>query len=94
MSPIEPEDANAPGLTVNVAGQGSVTRDPASQNYNCGQVVSLSAAAAQGWRFQNWSGDLNGTTPSLPLTISKKHTVTATFVPLTGFKLYLPMAIR
>ncbi len=94
LSPIEPEDANAPGLTVNVTGQGTVTRDPASETYACGQVVSLSAAAAQGWRFQNWSGDLNGTTPSLPLTISKKHTVTATFVPLTGFKLFLPMAIR
>jgi uncharacterized repeat protein (TIGR02543 family) len=94
--PITPEDANAPGLTVNVVGQGSVTRNPAVETYTCGQVISLNATPAQGWRFQNWSGDLNGTTPSLPLTISKKHTVTATFVPVstTGYKLYLPATIR
>jgi hypothetical protein len=92
-APIDPEDAGAPGIVVTTNGQGTVSRTPTG-DYACGQVVSLTATPAQGWRFVNWSGDLNGSSPTLPLTVTENHAVTATFAPLTGFKLYLPATIR
>ena len=93
-APIVPEDGNAPGIVVNKVGQGTVTQTPVGPNYTCGQRVTLQATPASGWAFQNWSGDLNGSSASLPLTISRKHTVTATFVQRTSYDLFLPVAIR
>ena len=93
-APLAPEDANAPGITVNKVGQGTVTQTPAGPNYTCGQQVQLQATPASGWLFQNWSGDLNGTGASRLLTISGKHTVTANFLQRTNFDLFLPVAIR
>jgi len=97
QSPISPEDSNAPGINVTVApeqGAGTVTLTPSSGPYTCGQQVQLKATPAAGWRFFNWSHDLNGSNPSQTLTVSKKYNVTANFVRLTGFKTYLPVAIR
>jgi uncharacterized repeat protein (TIGR02543 family) len=95
-APIAPEDANAPGLVTTVAGQGTIARAPDSAGYACGQQVELRATPAAGWRFQGWGGDLSGSDSFRTLTISKKHTVTATFVPITvtGFKLYLPATMH
>ena len=93
-TPIAPEDANAPGINVTITGQGAVQRTPDSAAYTCGQQVELRAKAAAGWRFQNWSGDLNGTGPTQVLTVNRKHNVTATFIQLTGYRLYLPATIR
>jgi len=92
--PIAPEDANAPSIVVNTSGQGTVVRDPAGAAYRCGQQVELRATPANGWRFLNWSGDMNGSSPVQILTVSKKHTITATFLPLSGFRLYLPATIK
>ena len=93
-APIAAEDADAPSLTVNKVGQGTVTQTPAGPGYTCGQQVQLQATPASGWLFQNWSGDLNGTGASRLLTISGQHTVTANFVQRTSFDLFLPVAIR
>ena len=97
QSPVSPEDGNAPGINVTVApeaGAGTVTLSPSSGPYTCGQQVQLKATPAVGWRFFSWSQDLNGSSPTQTLTLSKKHTVMANFVRLTGFKTYLPVAIR
>ena len=93
-APLAPEDANAPGITVNKVGQGTVTQTPAGPNYTCGQQVQLQATPASGWLFQNWSGDLNGTGASRLLTISGKHTVTANFLQRTNFDLFLDVYKR
>jgi hypothetical protein len=94
-APITAEDANAPSITVNKVGQGTVTQTPAGPNYTCGQQVQLRATPASGWAFQNWSGnDLNGSNPARTLTVTGKHTVTATFIQRTSFDLFLPVAIR
>lgn len=93
-APITPEDANAPGIVVTKVGQGNVTLSPNSTTYSCGQEVQLTATPASGWRFLNWSVDLNGSTPTRVLTVSKKHNVTATFVPIEGSRLFLPTVIR
>lgn len=96
-APISPEDSNAPGINVTVApeaGAGIVTLTPANGPYACGQQVQLRATPTAGWRFFSWSVDLNGSAPTQTITVSKKHNVTANFIQLTGFKLFLPVAIR
>lgn len=92
-APIVPEDANAPGVTVTQVGQGNVTMTPAG-SYTCGQQVQLSATPASGWEFQNYSGDLNGSNPTQVITLSKMHKVTATFLPIEGYTLFLPTTLR
>ncbi len=93
-APITPEDANAPAIVVTRVGQGTVTQTPAGPTYTCGQQVQLRATPASGWRFQNWSVDLNGINPVQTLVVNRRHAVTATFVQTTSFDVFLPVAIR
>jgi len=93
-APITPEDANAPSIAVTKVGQGTVIQTPAGPTYTCGQQVQLRATPASGWRFQNWSVDLNGVNPVQTLVVNRRHTVTATFIRSTSFDVFLPMAIR
>lgn len=93
-TPIEPEDTNAPGITVTKIGQGTVSQTPPGPAYTCGQQVQLTATPASGWEFLNWSGGLNGVSPAQTLTVSGKHAVTATFVPLESYQIFLPAVIR
>lgn len=92
-SPIVPEDANAPGIVITPVGQGSFTLTPSTSPYACGQKVEVKAVPALGWRFQNFSGDLNGSTNPQTVTVSKKHNVTITFVKLDVVYLFMPVVI-
>jgi uncharacterized repeat protein (TIGR02543 family) len=66
-------------LTVNIAGSGSVTREPDQPTYALGAVVTLTATPAPGWSFSAWSGDLiSGANPAT-ITINSNTVVTATF---------------
>jgi hypothetical protein len=66
-------------LTVNVVGQGTVT--PASgSSYTCGTQVTVTATAANGYTFGQYSGALTGSTNPQTLTLNTNSTVTATFV--------------
>lgn len=89
--PISPEDANAPNVVFTKVGEGTVVMNPPAGPFACGQQVQVSATPAAGWRFQNYSGDLNGSTAIQTLTVSKKHSVTATFVRLEQIKLFMPI---
>lgn len=83
-------DPNPPSttrtLTVNVAGSGSVTSDPAgldtsvspTATFNAGTDVTLTAVAADGWQFDGWSGECTGT-GTCELTLNSNTEVTATF---------------
>lgn len=96
-APIQPEDGNTLNnltVTVNKVGEGSVNLSPAKPTYTCGETVTLTAVPANGWMFSGWSGDLTGSGSSQQLTVSRNHTVTATFVKSTGAKIYMPMVIR
>jgi uncharacterized repeat protein (TIGR02543 family) len=66
-------------LTVNVTGSGSVNKDPDKSTYQYGDEVELAAVPASGWHFDNWSGDLSGTTNPEKITINGNKTVMATF---------------
>lgn len=64
-------------LTVNVAGQGSVT--PTGGTYAAGTVVTLTATPASGYTFDGWSGDVSGSAASITVTMDADTSVTATF---------------
>ncbi|TVQ10734.1 MAG: hypothetical protein EA364_11810 [Balneolaceae bacterium] len=66
-------------LAVQVQGQGSVSVDPAKDQYESGEQVTLTATASQGWRFMNWQGDLSGNTNPATLQMNADKSVTAVF---------------
>ena len=63
-------------LTTSVTGNGTLT---GAGTYKYGDPVTVTAAAANGWSFQQFGGDCSGNTCSL--TMDANHTVSATFVP-------------
>jgi uncharacterized repeat protein (TIGR02543 family) len=69
-------------LTVNTVGQGSVTLNPTGGVYDEGTVVTLTAVPDSGWQFDNWSGDLTGSTNPDTITMDADKTVTANFSEL------------
>ncbi len=95
-APIVPEDGQTPGnftITVNKVGQGNVTLSPAKPTYGCNEKVTLTAVPASQWRFAGWSGDLTGNALSQQLTVSRNHTVTATFIR-GSYQTFLPMTVK
>ena len=80
-------------LTVNVTpvGGGNVTVNgvtppsyPNTTTWLCGKNVTLNAAAAIGYIFVNWSGNLSGNTTSVNVTMDSDKNVTANFAEVTG----------
>ena len=69
-------------LTTNVVGQGSITRNPAGPNYPPGTTVTLTAVPADGWRFDHWTDDLNGSTNPTTIVMNGHRTVGAVFFRL------------
>jgi uncharacterized repeat protein (TIGR02543 family) len=77
-------------LTVNVVGNGTVTKDPDQATYEYGDSVELTANPASGWLFSGWSGDLAGMINPDTVNITGDTTVTATFVEdVPGTIIYL-----
>ncbi len=66
-------------LTVNIEGQGQVTREPDKESYEGGEVVTLTAVPDEGSIFAKWSGDLSGTLNPVEIVVNGDKTVTATF---------------
>ncbi len=71
-------------LTVNVTGNGVVTRDPDQPVYDSGSIVQLTATADPGWHFVGWSGDASGSANPLSVTMDASKTIGATFVANTA----------
>jgi uncharacterized repeat protein (TIGR02543 family) len=78
-SPIVPEDGDRNRLTVNTVGEGTVDVDPEKTNYECEDLVTLTADADPGWTFTGWSGDVTSTENPLTLEMTGDTSVTATF---------------
>jgi len=66
-------------LTVNVTGQGSVTKNPDQAAYGHGTQVTLTAVPATGWTFSHWTGDLTGSANPATITMDGDKAVTAVF---------------
>ncbi len=74
-------DANIVTLTVNTAGTGggTVTLNPPGPTYTAGTVVTLTATPAISSTFIGWSGDVDGSAPSMTVTMDVNKAITATF---------------
>jgi PKD repeat protein len=66
-------------LTVNIAGDGSVTVDPDHGTYDAGTKIQLTPVPDAGWAFNGWSGDLNGYGNPIHIFMDSDKTITATF---------------
>ncbi len=66
-------------LTINIDGNGEVTKDPDQDTYEYGTEVELTAIPDTGWSFSHWSGDLSGDTNPEYITMDEDKTVTAHF---------------
>ncbi len=66
-------------LTVNVVGNGTVSKNPDQATYHYGDVVQLTPNAATGWTFSVWGGDASGSANPLSVTMTGNKTITATF---------------
>ena len=71
-------------LNVGVVGQGSVSQEVTSaakteEEYNSGDIVSLTATPESGWVFNSWSGSSTATTNEIDVAIDGTKSVTATF---------------
>ncbi len=94
ICPLQTGEANHFRPTVTVVGEGEVTFTPDRDSYRCGEVITLQATPASGWRLGGWSGAADGDQNSYPLALRGAQPVTATFVldrpPLT-YTLSLPI---
>ncbi len=66
-------------LTVNIVGQGTVTINPQLEEYEEGTTVTLTATAAAGWEFVEWTGDGTGTSTVITFNMDENKSVTAVF---------------
>ncbi len=66
-------------LTTNASGTGSVTLDPSGGTYDSSTVVILTANPGTGYEFDNWSGDLTGSSNPDTITMNSNKSVTANF---------------
>ncbi|MCE9612658.1 MAG: right-handed parallel beta-helix repeat-containing protein [Lentisphaerae bacterium] len=65
---------------------GAGTIAPASGTWHAvGSNVTAAATANAGWAFDHWTGDLTGSAPSTPLTITTPATVTGVFSVASGY---------
>ena len=65
--------------TVNVVGNGTVTKNPDQPIYSAGTNVTLTAVNGS-QTFSEWSGDLTGNTNPTVIVMDGNKSVTATFV--------------
>ena len=66
-------------LALQIQGQGSVGLNPDQADYAYGSYVDLTAYPAAGWQFQEWQGDLIGTSNPAQLLMDGDKAVTAVF---------------
>ncbi|MCC6235320.1 MAG: immunoglobulin domain-containing protein, partial [Verrucomicrobiales bacterium] len=71
-------------LTLVSADGGTASASPTKATYTPGEVVSLSAKAAEGYVFAGWSGDLTGTANPASVTMNANKTITPVFTAEGG----------
>jgi len=75
-------------LTIDVEGEGDVTVNEQSYTESVtkeeGTELTLVANAAEGWKFDTWSGDTTSEDNPLTLILNADMSVTATFSPVTN----------
>ena len=67
-------------ISSNPAGAGNIS--PSGGTYDSGTSVTVIATPAFGYRFDRWSGDFSGTSPTITLTINSNKEIVANFVSI------------
>lgn len=75
----------------NIEGAGNISVFPVSETYDINSTVKISAEAAFGYEFVNWTDDdggaVLGSDPELELVLNTDRKITANFNKLTLYKL-------
>ncbi len=85
-------------LNITIVGEGTVTEEVIVQpsQYDFETVVRLTAVPAEGWEFDNWSGDIESTDNPFETTMLGAKNITATFkfigYTITKSTIYIPIA--
>ncbi len=66
-------------LTIDMVGNGLVTKDPNQTEYLWGEYIALTPVADPDWIFIGWSGDASGMDNPLTFTIFEDTNITANF---------------
>jgi hypothetical protein len=66
-------------ISVEIAGQGSVQRNPPDDLLPAGAPVQLTAVAAPGWSLRQWGGDASGVAPVTTIVITADTHALAAF---------------
>jgi len=69
--------------SVDPAGAGSVSLNPASGTYDEGTTITATAHPVSGYEFDHWSGDASGTSASIDITMDSNKSITAYFTSST-----------
>ncbi|MDX9851675.1 MAG: choice-of-anchor Q domain-containing protein [Anaerolineaceae bacterium] len=69
-------------LSVEIVGNGDVTKNPDKTSYSDGEFVTLTAFADPGWTFSGWSGDITSTENPLLVRIDGNTSLTASFTKI------------
>ena len=73
------------GGTIEVE-QNASSSYPTTLSFETGTSVRLEAVPAPGYHFDNWGGDLSGTTNPTTIVIDCNKKITASFSPVTPVK--------
>lgn len=66
-------------LTKQISGQGTTVPAPGVTAYNCGSVIAITAAPAQGWKFDHWEGAASGSELKASVEMTSDKQITAVF---------------
>jgi uncharacterized repeat protein (TIGR02543 family) len=76
--------------TLTVTGDhGTVDKNPEQEKYHYGDLVNLTARAAEGFGFSNWSGGATDTANPVSITIHGNTAVTANFISAYTLTIYI-----
>ncbi|MFT3827964.1 MAG: T9SS type A sorting domain-containing protein [Chitinophagaceae bacterium] len=88
LGAIESGSTSTTNYTLSVAASpaagGTITLSPSGGSYAAGTVVTLTATAASGYTFANWSGSASGASATTSVTMNSNLSVTANFTATGG----------
>lgn len=69
-------------ITIDPPVGGTVTKSPDKTKYTYGEFVTLTATPSSGYKFDHWSGDASGYSPSVTIAMIRDRSVVAHFQPV------------